>query len=51
LIAGDRFRQKKKTMANVDVLNLNGDKVGSMELADAPVCARRGERSPALGGG
>ena len=34
--AGTVFgRQKKKTMANVDVLNLNGDKVGSMELADA----------------
>jgi large subunit ribosomal protein L4 len=30
----DRWR-KKKTMAKVDVLNLNGDKVGSMELADA----------------
>jgi ribosomal protein L4 len=28
-------RQKKKTMANVDVVNLNGDKVGSIELADA----------------
>jgi large subunit ribosomal protein L4 len=28
-------RRKKKTMANVDVLNLNGDKVGSIELADA----------------
>ena len=27
--------QKKKTMANVDVLNLNGEKVGSFELADA----------------
>jgi large subunit ribosomal protein L4 len=27
--------QKKKTMAKVDVLNLNGDKVGSIELADA----------------
>ncbi len=27
--------QKKKTMANVDVLNLNGDKVGSIELSDA----------------
>ena len=31
----EKFRRKKKTMANVDVLNLNGDKVGSMELADA----------------
>jgi large subunit ribosomal protein L4 len=30
-----RFRQKKKTMANVDVVNLNGEKVGSIELADA----------------
>jgi len=28
-------RRKKKTMANVDVLNLNGEKVGSIELADA----------------
>jgi large subunit ribosomal protein L4 len=27
--------RKKKTMAQVDVLNLNGDKVGSIELADA----------------
>ncbi|HUY95223.1 MAG TPA: 50S ribosomal protein L4 [Terracidiphilus sp.] len=26
---------RKKTMANVDVVNLNGDKVGSVELADA----------------
>ena len=32
---GDGARRKKKTMANVDVLNLNGEKVGSMELADA----------------
>jgi large subunit ribosomal protein L4 len=30
-----RRRQKKKTMANVDVVNLNGEKVGSLELADA----------------
>ena len=29
------LRRKKKTMANVDVLNLNGDKVGSIELSDA----------------
>src|SRR6202046_1918039 len=29
------FRQKKKTMAKVDVLNLSGKKVGSVELADA----------------
>jgi large subunit ribosomal protein L4 len=28
-------RRKKKKMANVDVVNLNGKKVGSMELADA----------------
>jgi large subunit ribosomal protein L4 len=28
-------RRKKKTMANVDVVNLNGEKVGSLELADA----------------
>ena len=28
-------QQKKKTMANVDVLNLNGDKVGTLELSDA----------------
>lgn len=27
--------RKKKTMANVDVVNLNGEKVGSLELADA----------------
>ena len=27
--------RKKKMMANVDVVNLNGDKVGSIELADA----------------
>jgi len=27
--------QKKKTMANVDVVNLKGEKVGSLELADA----------------
>ena len=27
-------RGKKKTMANVDVVNLNGDKVGTVELAD-----------------
>ncbi len=26
---------KKNTMANIDVLNMNGEKVGSMELADA----------------
>ena len=36
LKAGEIDRQKKKkTMANVDVVNLNGDKVGSIELADA----------------
>jgi large subunit ribosomal protein L4 len=28
-------RRKKKTMANVDVVNLNGEKVGSLDLADA----------------
>ncbi len=28
-------RQKKKTMAKVDVVNLNGEKVGSLDLADA----------------
>ena len=28
-------QRKKKTMANVDVVNLNGQKVGSVELADA----------------
>ena len=27
--------QKKKTMANVDVVNLNGEKVGTLELSDA----------------
>ena len=27
--------QKKKTMANVDVLNMNGEKVGTLELSDA----------------
>lgn len=27
--------RKKKTMANLDIINLNGEKVGSMELADA----------------
>src|ERR1700692_3731945 len=27
--------RRKKTMANVDVLNLNGEKVGSLDLADA----------------
>jgi large subunit ribosomal protein L4 len=32
---GNNRWRKKKTMAKVDVLNLNGDKVGSMELADA----------------
>jgi large subunit ribosomal protein L4 len=37
--AGERDRRKKKTMAKVDVLNLNGDKVGSMELADAVFAA------------
>ena len=31
----DDVRRKKKTMANVDVVNLNGEKVGSLELADA----------------
>src|ERR1700739_5099068 len=35
LRAGDESRRKKKTMAKVDVLNLNGEKVGSLELADA----------------
>ena len=30
----ERRRKKKTTMANVDVLNLNGEKVGSVELAD-----------------
>ena len=35
LRAGEVVRQKKKTMANVDVVNLNGEKVGSIELADA----------------
>jgi large subunit ribosomal protein L4 len=30
-----QFRRKKKTMANVDVVNLNGEKVGSLELADS----------------
>ena len=30
-----QVRRKKKTMANVDVVNLNGEKVGSLELADA----------------
>jgi large subunit ribosomal protein L4 len=31
----ERFRRKKKTtMANVDVVNLNGEKVGSVELSD-----------------
>jgi len=34
-IEAGRLRQKKKTMANVDVLNLNGEKVASLELADA----------------
>jgi len=35
-MAGGLYRwQKKKMMANVDVLNLNGEKVGSLELADA----------------
>ena len=29
------IRQKKKKMPNLDVVNLNGEKVGSMELADA----------------
>src|SRR3569833_2734947 len=28
-------RRKKKTMANVDVVNLNGEKVGSLDLAEA----------------
>jgi large subunit ribosomal protein L4 len=28
-------RRKKKTMAKVDVVNLNGDKVGSLDLADS----------------
>ncbi len=36
-------------MANVDVVNLNGEKVGSIELADAVY--RPGQRSPAVGGG
>ena len=31
----DSWRLKKKTMAKVDVLNLSGKKVGSMELSDA----------------
>jgi large subunit ribosomal protein L4 len=35
LRAEESIRQKKKMMANVDVVNLNGDKVGSIELADA----------------
>ena len=30
-----QIRRKKKTMANVDVVNLNGEKVGSLELADS----------------
>jgi len=30
-----QVRRKKKTMANVDVVNLNGEKVGSLELADS----------------
>lgn len=30
-----RWRKKKKTMAKVDVVNLNGEKVGSVELSDA----------------
>jgi large subunit ribosomal protein L4 len=29
------WQKKKKTMANVDVVNLNGETVGSIELADA----------------
>src|ERR1700689_210252 len=29
------FRQKKKTMAKVDVVNLSGKKVGTVDLADA----------------
>jgi large subunit ribosomal protein L4 len=29
-----QIRRKKKTMANVDVVNMNGEKVGSLELAD-----------------
>ena len=34
--AGGKHRwQKKKTMAKVDVVNMNGEKVGSIELADA----------------
>ena len=31
----ERARRKKNAMANVDVLNLNGEKVGSLELADS----------------
>src|ERR1700685_4375523 len=31
---GERFRRKKKTMANVDVVNLSGAKVGEFELDD-----------------
>ena len=37
-------------MANIDVLNLGGTKVGEFELADA-VFAGRGQRGPAVGGG
>ena len=29
------FPVKEKTMANVDVVNLNGDKVGTLDLDDA----------------
>jgi large subunit ribosomal protein L4 len=36
LKTGRRYcRRKKKTMANVDVVNLNGEKVGTLELSDA----------------
>jgi len=31
---GEKPRGKKKKMANVDVVNLNGEKVGTVELAD-----------------
>jgi large subunit ribosomal protein L4 len=32
---GSKPWRKKKTMANVDVVNMNGEKVGTLELADA----------------
>jgi len=44
-MAGGLYRwQKKKMMANVDVLNLNGEKVGSLELADALLRPTRSTR-------